>query len=313
MMPAVVGGCAGRSGFMPSSRSARAGFGPRVILRTRPRDSRKPACSRGSCRSMQPRIRRRPSPVVRIRSSQAPPAKARANARTGAGSGASRIATSGQRTTLAPRRSSMAANTSSSRVSGTAMVRPASGFGSIPRHLSRAAPAAPACRAAVLPRRGVLPRRLGCRTRGVLPRPSLSRSPRPLRRHGRGARTLARVMLAIMVKTLAVLVVLIAALAGYTWITLHWSYSDGERAGYVQKLSRKGWLCKTWEGEMAMVTMPGTVAEKFAFTVREPAVVAKLNANVGKRVALHYEQHKWIPSSCFGDSEYFVTGVRVTE
>src|SRR3989440_9666736 len=295
MMPAVVGGCAGRSGFMPSSRSARAGFGPRVILRTRPRDSRKPACSRGSCRSMQPRMRRRPSPVVRIRSSQAPPAKARANARTGAGSGASRIATSGQRTTLAPRRSSMAANTSSSRVSGTAMVRPASGCGSIPRHLSRAAPAAPACRAA------------------VLPRPSLSRSPRTLRRHGRGARAVARVMLAIMVKTLAVLVVLIAALAGYTWITLHWSYSDGERAGYVQKLSRKGWLCKTWEGEMAMGTMPGTVAEKFAFTVREPAVVAKLNANVGKRVALHYEQHKWIPSSCFGDTEYFVTDVRVTE
>ena len=105
----------------------------------------------------------------------------------------------------------------------------------------------------------------------------------------------------------------IAALAGYTWITLQWSYSDGERAGYVQKLSRKGWLCKTWEGEMAMVTMPGTVAEKFAFTVREPAVVAKLNANVGRRVALHYEQHKWIPSSCFGDSEYFVTDVRVTE
>jgi len=120
-------------------------------------------------------------------------------------------------------------------------------------------------------------------------------------------------MLAIMVKMLAVLVVLIAALAGYTWITLQWSYSDGERAGYVQKLSRKGWLCKTCEGEMAMVTMPGTVAEKFAFTVREPAVVAKLNANVGRRVALHYEQHKWIPSSCFGDSEYFVTDVRVTE
>src|SRR5205823_11435765 len=301
MTPAVVGVGAGRSGFMPSSRSARAGFGPRVILRTRPRDSRKPARSGDSCRSMQPRMRGRPSPVVRMRSSQAPAAKARAKASTGAGSGASRMATSGQRTTLAPRRSSIAANTSSSRVSGTAMVRPASGCGSIPRHLSRAAPAAPACRA-------------GCAAApAVLPRPGCVRSPRPQRRHGRGARAVARVMLAIMVKTLAVLVVLIAALAGYTWITLHWSYSDGERAGYVQKLSRKGWLCRTWEGEMAMVTMPGTVAEKFAFTVREPAVAAKLNASVGKRMALHYEQHKWIPTSCFGDSEYFVTDVRVTE
>ena len=117
-----------------------------------------------------------------------------------------------------------------------------------------------------------------------------------------------------MGKVLVGLVVLIiAGLAGFTWATLHWSYSDGERAGYVQKLSRKGWLCKTWEGEMAMVTMPGTVSEKFAFTVPQAAVAAKVNASVGKRMALHYEQHKWIPSSCFGDTEYFVTDVRVTE
>ena len=117
-----------------------------------------------------------------------------------------------------------------------------------------------------------------------------------------------------MGKVLVGLVVLIiAGLAGFTWVTLHWSYSDGERAGYVQKLSRKGWLCKTWEGEMAMVTMPGTVSEKFAFTVPQAAVAAKVNASVGKRMALHYEQHKWIPSSCFGDTEYFVTDVRGTE
>jgi len=111
----------------------------------------------------------------------------------------------------------------------------------------------------------------------------------------------------------ALVVLIILGLAGFTWVTLHWAYSDGERAGYVQKLSRKGWLCKTWEGEMAMVTMPGTVAEKFAFTVPDNAVAAKLNASVGKRVALHYEQHKWLPSSCFGETEYFVTAVRVTE
>ena len=117
-----------------------------------------------------------------------------------------------------------------------------------------------------------------------------------------------------MGKVLAGLVVLVVlALAGFTWATLHLSYSDGERAGYVQKLSRKGWLCKTWEGEMAMVTMPGTVSEKFAFTVPDAAVAAKLNANVGKRMALHYEQHKWVPSSCFGETEYFVNEVRVME
>jgi len=117
-----------------------------------------------------------------------------------------------------------------------------------------------------------------------------------------------------MVRVLVAVVVLaIAGLAGFTWLTLHWSYAQGERAGYVQKLSKKGWVCKTWEGEMAMVTMPGTVAEKFYFTVPDGAVATKLNANVGKRMALHYEQHRWIPFSCFGDTEYFVTDLRVTE
>src|ERR1700760_1556385 len=100
-----------------------------------------------------------------------------------------------------------------------------------------------------------------------------------------------------------ILLVAIAGLAGFSWITMHWSYSTGERAGYVQKLSRKGYLCKTWEGEMAMVTMPGTVSEKFAFTLPDDAIAAKINASLGKRVTLHYEQHKWIPSSCFGETE----------
>ena len=117
-----------------------------------------------------------------------------------------------------------------------------------------------------------------------------------------------------MVKALVALVILgIVGLVGFTWLTLRWSYAQGERAGYVQKLSKKGWFCKTWEGEMAMVTMPGTVAEKFYFTVPDAQVAANINASVGKRVALHYEQHKWIASSCFGDTEFFVTGVQVVE
>jgi len=107
--------------------------------------------------------------------------------------------------------------------------------------------------------------------------------------------------------------VVVLGAAGFTWLTLHWSYSTGERAGYVQKFSRKGWLCKTWEGEMALVTMPGTVAEKFYFTVADDATAAKVNASIGKRVALVYDQHKWIPSSCFGETEYFITDVRTAE
>jgi lysophospholipid acyltransferase (LPLAT)-like uncharacterized protein len=114
-------------------------------------------------------------------------------------------------------------------------------------------------------------------------------------------------------KLLTIVGVLIALVIAFTAFTLWYSYSEGERAGYVQKLSKKGWICKTWEGEMAMVTMPGTVAEKFYFTVREDAVAAKINETVGRRVVLTYQEHKWIPFSCFGDTGYFVTGVKSTE
>lgn len=104
---------------------------------------------------------------------------------------------------------------------------------------------------------------------------------------------------------------LIAAL--YLWIALSWSYSDGERAGYVQKLSNKGWLCKTWEGELAMVSIPGSTPEKFYFTVRDAKIAEKINATVGRRVALKYEQHKGLPTTCFGETEYFVIDVKSVE
>lgn len=107
---------------------------------------------------------------------------------------------------------------------------------------------------------------------------------------------------------------LLAGMAGYTWLALSWSYSKGERAGYVQKISQKGWVCKTWEGELAMVTMPGTLAEKFPFTVRDESVIRLINESMGHRVVLTYEQHMGIPSSCFGETGYFVRDVeRVLE
>ena len=105
------------------------------------------------------------------------------------------------------------------------------------------------------------------------------------------------------------LIVLILLTMGWTWLTLHWNYSEGERAGYVQKLSKKGWLCKTWEGELALVTMPGAIPEKFIFTVPDDAAAGRINALAGERVVLQYQQHKFIPSSCFGDTEYFVVDV----
>lgn len=99
----------------------------------------------------------------------------------------------------------------------------------------------------------------------------------------------------------------------YIWLMLSWSYSAGERAGWVQKLSKKGFLCKTWEGEMVMVSLPGSVPEKFVFTVWDDATAAAVNQVMGKRVALQYEEHIGLPTSCFGDTRHFVKAVKVIE
>ena len=111
---------------------------------------------------------------------------------------------------------------------------------------------------------------------------------------------------------IALLVVVLLG-AAYIAVVLSWSYSDGERAGWVQKLSRKGWLCKTWEGELSLVSMPGSAPEKFLFTVHDDAVAAEINKVMGKRVALHYEEKVGLPTSCFGETRAFVTGVRVQD
>lgn len=110
---------------------------------------------------------------------------------------------------------------------------------------------------------------------------------------------------------LAVLIVLPTVLMlAWTAITLNWSYSKGNRTGYVQKFSKKGWVCKTWEGEIAMVNIPGAMQERFEFTVRSDSIANLINRYQGQRVVIDYEQHLGVPTSCFGDTQYFVTGVR---
>ena len=117
-----------------------------------------------------------------------------------------------------------------------------------------------------------------------------------------------------VLKSLTILLVsAIALFSLYVYIALNWSYSSGERAGFLQKVSHKGWICKTWEGELSLVAMPGSAPEKFLFTVRDEAVAQKVSAAAGKRVTLNYEQHKGLPSSCFGDTEYFVVDVKPIE
>ncbi len=113
-----------------------------------------------------------------------------------------------------------------------------------------------------------------------------------------------------MIKAVVIgVVVLVALVAGYFAVVLNWSYSSGERAGWVQKFSHKGWVCKTWEGELALVSLPGSTAEKFFFTVREPVVADQIGRAMGKRVSLHYEEKVGLPTSCFGETRHFVTRV----
>lgn len=105
-----------------------------------------------------------------------------------------------------------------------------------------------------------------------------------------------------------VAVVPFALLALWTAISLSWSYSEGTRTGYIQKFSKKGWLCKTWEGELAIGNIPGSVPQLFTFTVRSDSVATEITRQMGSRVSLTYEEHRGIPTSCFGDTDYFVTG-----
>ena len=105
----------------------------------------------------------------------------------------------------------------------------------------------------------------------------------------------------------------ILGFALWTTIALNWSYSVGQRAGFIQKFSEKGWVCKTWEGELVMANpLPGAVQEKFQFTVRDDGVAHQIQRLMGSRVAITYEEHRGIPSHCFGDTRYFVTRVSPT-
>lgn len=111
----------------------------------------------------------------------------------------------------------------------------------------------------------------------------------------------------------ALIVAALLLSAAYTYGALHWTYSSGERVGYVQKLSKKGWLCKTWEGELTMAPIPGAIPEKFFFTVPDDAVAQLVNRGLGKRMSLSYEQHKGVPTVCFGETEFFVVQAKYLE
>ena len=110
---------------------------------------------------------------------------------------------------------------------------------------------------------------------------------------------------------LGVLLAPIALFVLYTWAALAWDFSDGERAGILQKFSEKGWICKTYEGELAMTSVPGVMPVLWAFSVRDDEVAQQLRDAIGKHIAVHYTEHKGIPTKCFGETSYFVDSVTV--
>jgi hypothetical protein len=116
------------------------------------------------------------------------------------------------------------------------------------------------------------------------------------------------------IASVLVLVILVPVVIFTLWvtITLNYSYSKGTRAGILQKFSKRGWLCKTWEGELQMTAIPGAAPEKFTFSARSDSIAAELSKLSGQHVVLTYEQHKGVPGSCFGDTEYFITEVRAS-
>lgn len=113
----------------------------------------------------------------------------------------------------------------------------------------------------------------------------------------------------LLILLLAIVLIPVVIIALWIWVSLGYTYASGERAGYVQKISKKGWLCKTWEGELAMANLPGTMPQIFSFTVRSDSIAHIIEQNAGKQVSLTYEQHRGVPASCFGETEYFVTRV----
>ena len=108
---------------------------------------------------------------------------------------------------------------------------------------------------------------------------------------------------------LVILLIPVVIITLWIWVSLGYTYAMGERAGYVQKISKKGWICKTWEGELAMVNLPGAAQERFPFTIRSDSLAAVLTKMMGSRVSITYQQHKGVPTSCFGETEYYVVGV----
>lgn len=108
---------------------------------------------------------------------------------------------------------------------------------------------------------------------------------------------------------LIALALFVAVCALWTWFSLTWAYSTGDRAGVLLKFSKKGWVCKTYEGQLALYVVGGVAPQLWDFSTRDEEVARKLAAAVGNEVQVHYEEHRGVPTNCFAETPYFATGV----
>lgn len=116
-----------------------------------------------------------------------------------------------------------------------------------------------------------------------------------------------------ILKWTASIVVIILAIFIY-W-RYFYTYSEGYRAGLLQKFSSKGTIFKTYEGEIILSSISSTrdvaiASEKFYFTLKNKALVRQFDMMQGQNVIVHYKQ-KNAPLFFRGDSEYLVDSVRV--
>lgn len=95
------------------------------------------------------------------------------------------------------------------------------------------------------------------------------------------------------------------------------NFSEGDRVGKVVKLSKKGFIFKTYEGELATIakgTQATLMSNSFTFSIKDESLVKKVQEamNSNKTVALHYEE-QYFSFWWEGDTRYHITSVNITE
>ena len=84
-------------------------------------------------------------------------------------------------------------------------------------------------------------------------------------------------------------------------------YSEGVRSGELIKISKKGVLVKTWEGEISQGI---SGAQIFSFSVldKDEDVIQKLKDYQGQYVKVNYTE-RYATFFWLGDTKYFITQV----